>query len=164
MKTIFEGNHVVVLERDGWEFAERKRAKTSVVIVARTADGKIVLTEQYRRAVDARVIDFAAGLVGDDGNDDEAETARRELEEETGYRCAAVERLTSGPTSPGITSEIITFYLATGLERAGPGEEEITVHEIAPEVIEEWLRAREREGILIDVKVWGGFYFLKKST
>jgi len=164
MSIVFEGKHVVVLERDGWEFAERKRAKTSVVIVARTADGKIVLTEQYRRAVDARVIDFAAGLVGDEGNDDEEATARRELEEETGYRCAAVERLASGPTSPGITSEIITFFLATGLERAGSGEEEITVHEIAPHAIEEWLRAREREGILIDIKVWGGLYFLQQST
>ena len=164
MKTIFEGKHLLVLERDGWEFAERKKARTAVVIVARTAEGKIVLTEQFRRPVGAPVIDFAAGLVGDDGNHDEAETARRELEEETGYRCASVERLTSGPTSPGITSETITFFLATGLERAGPGEKEITVHEVAPDAIEEWLRARERDGLLIDVKVWAGLYFLMKST
>ena len=164
MQTIFEGKHVVVFDRDGWEFVERKRAKTSVVIVARTAEGKIVLTEQLRRAVDARVIDFAAGLVGDDGNHDEAETARRELEEETGYRCAAIERLASGPTSPGITSEIITFFVASGLERTGSGESEITVHEVAQDEIEEWLRARERDGLLIDVKVWAGLYFLTTST
>ena len=164
MKAIFEGKHLLVLERDGWEYVERKRAKTAVVVVARTAEGKIILTEQLRRAVDARVIDFAAGLVGDDGNHDEAETARRELEEETGYRCAAVERLASGPTSPGITSEISTFFLATGLERAGPGESEITVHEVAQGEIEQWLRARERDGLLIDVKVWAGLYFLSKST
>jgi len=164
VKRVFEGKHVVVLERDGWEFVERKKARTAVVIVARTAEGKIVLTEQYRRPVDARVIDFAAGLVGDEGNDDEEATARKELEEETGYRCAAVKRLAGGPTSPGITSETVAFFLATGLERAGSGEEEITVHEVAPDAIEEWLRARARDGVLIDIKVWAGLYFLTKST
>jgi ADP-ribose pyrophosphatase len=164
MKTIFEGKHVVVFDRDGWEFVERNKAKSAVVIVARTAEGELLLVEQLRRPVDKRVIEFPAGLVGDDGNRDEAETARRELEEETGYRCASVERLASGPTSPGITSEIITFFLATGLERAGPGESEITVHEVAQEEIEEWLGARERDGLLIDVKVWAGLYFLSKST
>lgn len=164
MSIVYEGKHVIVLERDGWEFVERKKAKTAVVILARTAEGKIVLTEQFRRPVDARVIDFAAGLVGDKGNEDEAATARRELEEETGYRCDAVERLASGPTSPGITSETIAFFLASGLERVGSGEEEITVHEVAPDAIEEWLRARERDGALIDIKVWAGLHFLTKST
>jgi ADP-ribose pyrophosphatase len=164
VKRVFEGKKVVVLERDGWEFVERKKAKSAVVIVARNAEGKVILVEQLRRPVDARVIEFPAGLVGDEGNNDEAETARKELEEETGYRCASVERLAGGPTSPGITSETIAFFLATGLERAGSGEEEITVHEVALDGIEEWLRARADDGVLIDVKVWAGFYFLTKST
>jgi ADP-ribose pyrophosphatase len=164
VKKVFEGKHLLVLERDGWEFVERKKAKAAVAIVARTADGKVVLTEQFRLPVNARVIDFAAGLVGDDGNNDEETAARRELEEETGYRCASVERLASGPTSPGITSETVTFFLATGLERTGAGEEEITVHEVNVDGIETWLRAREREGLLIDCKVWTGLYFLIQST
>ncbi len=168
VRTLFEGKHVILLERDGWEFVERKKAKTAVVIVARTAGGTIILTEQLRRPVNARVIDFAAGLVGDEGSDDEEETARRELEEETGYRCATMKRMASGPTSPGVTSEIVTFFLATGLERSGAGggvgSEEIVVHEIAQGEIEEWLHGREREGVLIDNKVWAGLYFLITST
>jgi ADP-ribose pyrophosphatase len=164
MKTIFEGKHVIVIERDGWEYVERKKGKSAAAIVARTDDGKIVLVEQYRRAVDARVIDFAAGLVGDEGDDDAAATARKELEEETGYRCATLEPLASGPTSPGITSETVAFFRAGELQRTGDGEAEITVYEIAEEKIVEWLRAKASAGVLIDVKVWAGLYLLSQST
>lgn len=158
---IFEGKHVIVCERDGWEFVERKKGKSAAVVVARTDEGKFVLVGQYRRPVDARVIDFAAGLVEDE---DAQTTARRELEEETGYRCATLRQLASGPTSPGITSETVTFFLASGLHRAGEAEDGITVYEIAAEKVVEWLRARESEGVLIDVKVWAGLYLLSQST
>jgi len=166
VKTIFEGTHVIVIRHDsGWEFVERKKGKSAVSIIARTADGKLVLIAQYRAPVDARVIDFAAGLVGDEQSDEDAETsARRELEEETGYRCATLQKMAFSPTSPGITSETVTFFLATGLARAGDGEPEITVYEIAQEKAVEWLRARESEGMLIDIKVWVGLYFLSQST
>src|SRR5215510_15582312 len=131
VKTLFEGAKVIVLERDGWEFVERKKGKSAAVVVARTDDGKFVLVGQYRRPVDAQVIDFAAGLIGDESDDDDEATARKELEEETGYRCANLQRLTTAPTSPGITSETVTFFLATGLQRAGEAEDGITVYEIA---------------------------------
>ncbi len=63
IRTIFEGERVIVLRRDGWEFVERKKGKSAVAIVALTDDGRVILTEQYRRPVDARVIDWLAGLV-----------------------------------------------------------------------------------------------------
>src|SRR3954451_23425176 len=114
MRQIFEGKHVLVLERDGWEFVERKKGKSAVVILAVTDDDRVIFVEQFRRPVNARVIDFPAGLVGDDsGDDDPAETAKRELLEETGYFCANAVRLTSGPSSPGITSETAAFYSAS---------------------------------------------------
>jgi ADP-ribose pyrophosphatase len=157
---IFEGKHVVVLERDGWEYVERKKGKEAVAVIALTDDGKLILTEQYRRPVDARVIDWPAGLVGDDGENDPAATARKELEEETGYVCASVELLAKGPTSPGITSELVSFYRAHSAELKGKGEEEITLHLVVREGIRDWLAAREQDGALIDLKVWGGLYFL----
>lgn len=163
-RTIFEGQRVLVRERDGWEFVERKKGKSAAAVIARTDDGKIVLVGQYRRPVDARVIDFAAGLIGDEGNESAEDTARKELEEETGYRCKHLQRLTTAPTSPGITSETVVFFLASGLERAGEAEEEITVYEIDAEKIVEWLRARESEGVLIDVKVWAGLYLIWQSS
>ncbi|HEX3582248.1 MAG TPA: NUDIX hydrolase, partial [Thermoanaerobaculia bacterium] len=82
-KQIFEGKRVVVLERDDWEYVERKKATEAVAVIALTENDEVILTEQYRKPVDARVIDWPAGLVGDDGEKDPAKTAKKELEEET---------------------------------------------------------------------------------
>jgi NTP pyrophosphohydrolases including oxidative damage repair enzymes len=155
---IFEGKHVLVLERDGWEYVERKKGKEAVAVIAMTDDGKLILTEQYRRAVDARVIDWPAGLVGDEGDQGPEATARKELEEETGYVCERVEFLAKGPTSPGITSELVSFYRAQSVAKKGEHEEEITVHEIARDEIDAWLRSRG--DVMVDLKVWGGLHFV----
>ena len=167
---VYEGKHVVVLSRDGWEFVERKKATEAVAVIAETDDGRVILTEQFRRPVNARVIDWPAGLIGDeDGSDDDpAATARRELEEETGFTCEQIERVAGGPTSPGITSEIVHFFRATGLRRKDDGGgvegEDITVHQVPRADIEHWLQRKRGEGVLIDLKLWGGLYFLSKST
>jgi ADP-ribose pyrophosphatase len=164
MTQIFEGKHLIVLERDGWEYVERKKAKEAVAIVAVTDDGRLVLTEQMRKPVDKAVIDFPAGLVGDENDDDAAATARRELEEETGFVCERVELLARGPSSPGITSEIVSFYRAVGVRRKGAGGgvggEAIVVHAIPLEELQSWLTKQEKGGKLIDLKVWGGLHFV----
>src|ERR1051326_7998157 len=126
MKTVFEGKHVVVRERDGWEFIERKSATEAAAVIALTDDDELILVEQYRRPVDARVIDLPAGLV--EGGDDAAATAKKELEEETGYSCEHVEFLGKYATSPGITSEIVSLFRAHGVKRSGKPEEGIEVH------------------------------------
>jgi ADP-ribose pyrophosphatase len=167
--TVFEGKHVFVRERDGWEFVERKKATEAVAVLARTEGGGIVLTEQYRRPVDARVLDLPAGLIGDEkGASDPESTARRELEEETGFTCTTVERIASGPTSPGITSEIVHLVRADGVRRTGEGGgvagEDITVHVVPERELLDFLRRKEREGVLVDLKVWGAIGFMKLST
>ena len=156
MKKIFEGKKIVVRERDGWEFVERKSAKEAVAIIA-VSRGKLVLTEQYRRPVDARVIDLPAGLIEEHGP---AETARRELEEETGFSCDRVKRLVKATTSPGITSELVTYFRAINpkrMEKGGGVEgEDIKVHVVPLSGIEKWLK---KQRALIDSKVWTGLYF-----
>jgi ADP-ribose diphosphatase len=160
-RKVFRGKHVVVLERDGWEFVERKAAKEAVVVIAITNEDEIILTEQFRRPVNARVIDFPAGMIEEHTAE---ETARRELEEETGYACDALELLASGPTSAGITSEIAHLYRAKGVRRRGAGGgvggERIRVHTVGRREIESWLRTKRGEGLLIDLKLWAGLYFV----
>lgn len=163
-KTVFEGDHVLVVERDRWQYVERKKGKEAVAVIAETDDGKVILTEQFRRPVNTRVIDWPAGLVGDeDPSADAAETARKELEEETGYVCDSVERLVKGPTSPGITSEQVSLYRARGVrkkgEGGGVGGEDITVHAIRRGDLVSWLNAQNAQ---IDLKVWAGLYFLTR--
>ena len=115
MRTVCEGKRVLLIERDDWEYVERKKGKEAVAIIARTADDRLILTEQQRKPVNARVIDWPAGLIGDDDPDATPEaTARKELKEETGYECESVELLAKGPTSPGITSELVSIYRAVG--------------------------------------------------
>jgi ADP-ribose pyrophosphatase len=168
MKTVFEGKHLLVKETDDWQFVERKKGKTAVAVLAMTGDGKVILTEQLRKPLGKRVIDYPAGLVGDEeGHNDPAESAKKELEEETGYVCESVEHLATGPSSPGITSEIVSFYRARGVTRKGEGGgidgENITVHTIARGELVEWLKEKEKEGILVDLKLWGGLYFLDRD-
>lgn len=165
MKTVFEGNHLLVLERDDWQYVERKKGKEAVAVLAMTGEGRVILTEQFRNPVDARVIDYPAGLVGDEGTGDPGTTAKKELEEETGYVCESVELLAKGPTSPGITSEVVSFYRAHGVhkrgEGGGVGGEDITVHTVPLRDMESWLRERAGEGILLDLKLWTGLYLLE---
>jgi ADP-ribose pyrophosphatase len=166
MKKVFESKRLLVLERDDWQYVERTKGKEAVAVVAETDDGALILTEQFRKPLNARVVDFPAGLVGDgEGSNDPAETARRELEEETGYTCDSVELLVKGPTSPGITSEIVSLYRARGVRKTGEGGgvggESITVHVIPHAELGPWMREKQRAGVLIDLKL--GIYLASKA-
>ena len=164
MKILFEGDHLSVIERDHWQYVERKSAKEGAVVIAETEDGEVLFVEQFRKPLNARVIEFPAGLIGDeDPSMDGAETARRELEEETGYTCDSVELLARGPSSAGITSEMVSVYRAHGVRRIGKGggvgAEEITVHVVPRGRVQAFLRQKSDEGVLTDLKV--ALYFLQ---
>jgi len=166
-ETLFEGKFLRVCKRGRWEYVERVNARGAVVIVAQTEAGKVLLVEQYRAPMDASVIEFPAGLVGDiAGDEDEAFelAAARELEEETGFRARDFAFLTQGPPSAGLSSEMTWWVRAIDPERVGEGggddSEAISVHEVSPEGIEDWLRSRQDKGVLIDPKVFAGLYFL----
>jgi ADP-ribose pyrophosphatase len=149
----------------GWEYVEHSIAKESVLLVAVTGDGRIVLVEEFRPAVDAAVVCLPAGLVGDEGPEDSESAARRELAEETGWGAGALELLGRGPGSAGMSSEIVNFYLARDVRLAGEQgaleKEEIRVHVVPVRELREWARAREAEGTLIDPKVWAGVHLAR---
>jgi ADP-ribose pyrophosphatase len=165
-ETIAQGKYIRLTRHGHWEFAERINAAGAVVIVAVTDQGKLILTEQFRIPVQAPVIELPAGLVGDTPGDEEEEwatAAQRELLEETGYLAKRVKQLTGGPISAGFSNETISVFLAQKLEKTGLGGgiegEDIRVHEIAIARVPAWLRKKQREGCLIDPKVFAGLYF-----
>lgn len=152
---LYAGRHLAMVRRDGWEFASRGEPRadgtrvTGVVgIVATTEAGELVLVEQHRPAAGGRVIELPAGLVGDDGEGVESPeaAAARELEEETGYRAAAVRFLLTGLSSAGLSDERVELFRATGLERVGEGGggggERISVHAVPVAGVNAWLRKR----------------------
>ncbi len=169
MKELHAGRHLRLVVRNGWEFVERPGIHGIVLVVAVTPEARLLLVEQRREAVDANVLELPAGLAGDSGSplrEPLEEAARRELVEETGWDAAAMERLTSGPPSAGVTSEVVTLFRARGLSKVGAGGgvegEAITVHEVPLATAETFLLEREAAGLLVDPKVWAGLWFARR--
>ena len=160
-----EGKYLRFVNENGWEYVVRPHSTGVVVIVAITADRRLILVEQYRVAVHARVIELPAGLVGDTvaaRGEPLATAARRELIEETGYEAARMTELADGPIAVGLGSEVVTFFQAADLRRVGPGggddTEDIVVHEVALADLPAWLAEKRRAGLLVDPKLYAGLY------
>ncbi|WP_376693285.1 NUDIX hydrolase [Wenzhouxiangella sp. EGI_FJ10409] len=163
-RTLYDGRYLRLVERRGWELVSRRHRVA--VLVAWTPADELLLVEQYRVPVERRTIELPAGLVGDQaGLESEPllEAARRELEEETGWQAREVSELMPCPTSAGLTDEIAVFVKATDLVRVGDGggdeSEDIVVHAVAVDAIDDWLRQRHAAGLAIDPKIYAALYW-----
>jgi len=127
---------VDTIERTDGSRSERDIAghPGAVAIVAIDPDDQILFVRQWRTPAARVLLEIPAGTLDLDpatgATEDPDLAARRELEEETGYRAGTWQRLTAFFTAPGFTSEHMTLYLATNLtaahpdERLGPDEDE----------------------------------------
>ena len=168
-RTLHTGEFLALIREGHWEYAHRVKASGSAIIVAVTDDEKLLLVEQYRIPLHARTIELPAGIIGDEpknGDEKHTDAARRELLEETGFEAGKIEPLMTGAASGGLSSELITLFLASGLKRvhAGGGvdDENIVVHEVPLDSAHEWLEAKAVEGLIIDPKNYGALYFIQR--
>jgi 8-oxo-dGTP pyrophosphatase MutT (NUDIX family) len=165
-KTLWEGEFLrcvitTYIDSSGkvreWESFERVNCKGIVAIVPVTDDKEVLLIRQFRPPVNGYVIEFPAGL--SEKEDMLEETARRELLEETGYSAREMIYLTEGPLSSGASGEILTVFLARGVEFRGVGKrdetEEIEVLKIPMNELYQKLSSFRSEGNLIDLKIFG---------
>lgn len=166
--SLCRGKFLELLKEGRWEYVRRVNANGAVMIVAVTEDGELLLVEEYRVPLHARTIGLPAGISGDEGEESTLQSARRELEEETGYRADAWTYLFTGPSSPGLTTEMVSFYLAEGLhqisEGGGVAHENITVHRIPLPLVHGWLMDQTGQGKVVDPKIFMGLYFLSRSV
>lgn len=108
----------------------------AAAIAALNDNGELLLVRQYRHACGAWMLEVPAGRL--EPGEDPLTAARRELEEETGYRAASWEVLSTFYPAPGFCSEFMTLFLARDLElvadrRPHDDDEELEVVTRRPE-------------------------------
>ncbi len=112
-------------------------------------DGRTVLIRQFRPAAGGWLWEIPAGRI-DAGETPEA-CARRELQEETGYRAERLEKLGEMITAPGFCDEVVHLFLARDLQPVASAPEEDEFLEVVPVPLAEAL-AMVRRGEIRDGK------------
>lgn len=119
-QTIYEGT-VVKLQVDHVHLPDGSTSKREIVkhpgavaIIAITPENKMVLVRQYRKALEKTTLEIPAGKL--EPGEDPAICAKRELEEETGYRAETVQPLVAFYTSPGFADEYVHLFVAENFE------------------------------------------------
>ena len=128
----------------------------AVTIVPLLDDGRICFVENYRVAVGERLVELPAGTL--EPPEEPIKTALRELAEETGYRAAHIEYLTTFCMSPGILDEKMYVYVASGLTA---GDMALEAGEDIRVLLLTWQEAlaRVRDGRIHDAKSVAGLLY-----
>lgn len=128
---VYDGKIMTVC-RDDVEIADGRKSfrevvkhSGGVVILARKDDNTILMVKQFRYPIRQTVFELPAGKL--EKGEDPDFAAKRELEEETGFRAEKWTSLGFIHTSPGFCDEKLYLYLARDLEFVGehPDEGEI---------------------------------------
>ncbi len=156
---MWEGKWITARRRGRWEYVGRARGIRAAVILPIDGD-HVILVEQYRVPLGCRCIELPAGLIGDEDSapgEDPLGTAKRELEEETGYAAAEWRNCGEFFSSPGMVSESFTLLVARDLTLVGAGggvdEENIVVHRVPLAGIAAAIEQFRTRGLAVDVKL-----------
>lgn len=115
-------------------------------------DGRVALVRQFRYPTGGWLLEVPAGKLEPEEKPEPC--ARRELEEETGWRVSSEGELVSLGwiwTSPGFTDEKIWLYLARGLERGRSALEDDEVLDVETLALDDAVE-RARQGRIHDAK------------
>jgi len=131
-----------------------------VVAVPVLEDGRVLLIRQFRYPLRKYILELPAGKL--DHGLSPQDTIALEIEEECGFRAAAIDYQCSFYTSPGISNEIIHFFIARGLSPVAQSLQEgehITVEALT---LDECLSKMETGEIADGKTILGILWYLKK--
>ena len=152
---IYDGQ-VVHLYKDTVELRNGKCATRetirhvgAVAIVPLTEDGKVVVERQFRYPLDCVITEIPAGKL-DSKSEDRLSAAKRELEEETGLIASDWMELGDYYPAAAYTDEVITMYLARGLQKGTRNldqDEFLNIMEVSlDELVEEIMQGKIADG------------------
>lgn len=134
---VFEGK-IIRVRCDDAELPDGKPCKREVVDHAGGAsvlyvrEGKVLLVRQFRYPYMEETLEIPAGKLNP--GEDPAQTAARELAEETGWQPASVEHMFTIYPTPGYSAEKIYIYRAHGVRegQVHPDEDEFVTAAFYP--------------------------------
>ncbi|HEY1673577.1 MAG TPA: NUDIX hydrolase [Streptosporangiaceae bacterium] len=110
----------------------------AVGVVALDTDDRVLMIRQYRHAVGRELWELPAGL-RDVAGEPAAQTGRRELLEETGYRARDWHVLADYFSSPGIFTERLRVFLARGLEEVPAADRDFVPENEEAHLVLDWV-------------------------
>ena len=162
---VFDGNFLHV-DRDSVTTAsglsrtrEFIRHPGASVIIALFEDQTVLLEFQWRQPCEMAFWELPAGKL--DPNEKPATCAKRELEEETGYRASEWFYLGKIHNAIGYSDEHLEFFLAKGLKTGARHLDEGECLDVFRVPFEE-VRQMVLNGEITDVKTIVGIYWLEK--
>ena len=124
-RTVYDGKLFnVTVERWGRHEREIVEHPGAVAIVAVDDEGMVALVRQPREAARKRLLELPAGTLEE--GESPLDSARRELEEETGLTGGTWRELAAFYTTPGFCRERMHLFVAEGVEHgdASPEDDE----------------------------------------
>jgi len=131
----------------------------AVVILALFDDGRVLLERQYRYPNDQVFIELPAGKI--DPGEDPLASAKRELEEETGYTATDWHFVCTIHNAIAYSDEHLDLFLARGLTEGDAKLDDGEFLETFTATIPEMLEMVKR-GDITDVKTVIGTFWLEK--
>lgn len=136
------------------------RHRGSVVLIPMPDAESVILIRQYRPAIGQHVWELPAGSL-DPGEEADA-AALRECHEEIGQLATSVQRIASLYPSPGYTTEVMHFYVMSGLYTPEHSAEQDEDEHLEPRrfTLEE-LRGLVARGEISDMKTVAALQLLR---
>jgi ADP-ribose diphosphatase len=147
----------VTVERWGDNEREIVEHPGAVTIVAVDAEDRVALVRQLREATRKHLLELPAGTL--EPGEEPLASAKRELEEETGLTGGEWREVTSFYTAPGFCRELMTFYVAEGVEQGDASPEADEELELVHWPVDE---IEERLGEIEDAKSLAGLLLYLK--